>query len=54
MAESTKKNDIDAYTQFEQWLGEQPCWLQDAAYRIYHGQPIDQEQIEVYRLRKKM
>lgn len=48
MAESTKKTSMDAYTQFEQWLGEQPYWLQDAAYRIYHGQPIDQEQIEAY------
>lgn len=48
MAESIKKINIDAYTQFEQWLSEQPFWLQDAAYRIYHGQLIGQEQIEDY------
>ena len=48
MAEILTTDIIDAYAQFENWLCEQPCWLQDAAYRIYHGQPIDQEQIEAY------
>ena len=38
----------DAYSQFEAWLGEQPYWLQDAAWRIYHGQEIDDKQISIY------
>lgn len=48
MSESASKNNIDAYAQFEKWLGDQPYWLQDATYRIYHGQPIEQEQIIEY------
>lgn len=48
MAESITTNGIDAYAQFEKWLDEQPYWLQDAAYRIYHGQPIDEDQIADY------
>ena len=48
MAESTINNKIDAYAQFEKWLSEQPYWLQDAAYRIYHNMPIDDMQISKY------
>lgn len=48
MAERMNKTDIDAYAQFENWLCEQPYWLQDATYRIYHGLPIEQEQIIEY------
>ena len=44
MAERMNKTGVDAYAQFEKWLGEQPYWLQDAAYRIYHGLPIEQDQ----------
>ena len=39
---------MDAYAQFEKWLGSQPFWLQDAAFCIYHGLPIDDKQIQVY------
>ena len=48
MAEDTNKNSINAYAQFEKWLSEQPYWLQDATYRIYHGLAIDEEQISLY------
>lgn len=48
MAENTSTNTIDAYTQFENWLGEQPCWIQDATYRIYHGLEVDDVQIAKY------
>ena len=48
MAESIRNNNIDAYTQFEKWLEEQPYWLQDAVYRIYHGLSIDDTQISKY------
>ena len=41
-------NEIEAYSQFEKWLNEQPYWLQDATYRIYHSQPIEQQQIIDY------
>ncbi len=46
MAENT--NTVDSYTQFERWLGEQPYWLQDATYRIYHGLEVDDAQISIY------
>lgn len=48
MADSIRNTRIDAYTQFKKWLSEQPYWLQDAAYRIYHGLPIDDKQIQAY------
>ncbi len=48
MVESINNNSINAYTQFEKWLSEQPYWLQDATYRIYHGLAIDEEQISLY------
>ena len=48
MAESMRNNRIDAYNQFKKWLDEQPFWLQDAAYRIYHGLPIEDKQILEY------
>ena len=48
MAERMNKTGVDAYAQFEKWLGEQPYWLQDATYRIYHGLPIEQDQIIEY------
>lgn len=38
----------EAYVQFGNWLTEQPYWLQDAAWRIYTGKPIDDEQIKRY------
>ena len=41
MAENVRTTTVDAYTQFEKWLSEQPYWLQDATYRIYHGLEID-------------
>ena len=37
MAEIENKAYAEAYAQFESWLGAQPYWLQDAAWRIYHG-----------------
>ena len=48
MAASMSKTRADAYTQFRKWLGEQPYWLQDAAYRIYRGQKIEDKQIQTY------
>ncbi len=48
MTESIAQNNIDAYAEFEKWLGEQPYWLQDATYRIYHGFAIDEAQISSY------
>ncbi len=48
MAENIKRRSIDAYSQFEDWLSDQPFWLQDAAYRIYHGLEIGEEQISSY------
>ncbi len=38
----------EAYTQFGEWLKKQPWWIQDAAWRIYHGQTIDEKQIDQY------
>lgn len=43
-----KKIDKDPYIQFEEWLEEQPYWLQDACFRIYNGLSIDDQQIEKY------
>lgn len=37
-----------AYTQFGKWLKAQPCWLQDAVWRIYNGKQIDDDTIETY------
>ena len=48
MAASMSKTRADAYAQFRKWLGEQPYWLQDAAYRIYRGQKIEDKQIQTY------
>ena len=48
MAERLSNTRTDAYAQFRKWLGLQPCWLQDATYRIYHGLSIDTKQIETY------
>lgn len=48
MADNIKERSIDAYSQFENWLSDQPFWLQDAAYRIYHGLEIGEEQISSY------
>lgn len=48
MTENMSKTRADAYAQFGKWLGEQPHWLQDAAYRIYHDQKIEDKQIEAY------
>ena len=45
---SVSKTRADAYAHFRKWLGEQPHWLQDASYRIYHGQAIDDRQIQIY------
>ena len=36
------------YHQFEEWINKQPYWLQDAAWRIYHGEEIGEEQIACY------
>ena len=48
MAENIKTTIVDAYTQFEEWLSEQPYWLQDATYRIYHDLEIDDAVISFY------
>lgn len=48
MAENIRTTTVDAYTQFEKWLSEQPYWLQDATYRIYHGLEIDDTVISLY------
>lgn len=48
MTESTTQVNRDAYAQFEEWLSEQPYWLQDAVWHIYHGHPIDESKISVY------
>lgn len=38
----------NAYAQFNTWLKMQPCWLQDAAWRIYSGKRIDDDTIRSY------
>ena len=38
----------EAYIQFGKWLNDQPFWLQDAAWRMYTGEKIDDEQIKIY------
>lgn len=48
MAEIENKAYAEAYAQFESWLGVQPYWLQDAAWRIYHGLKIEDTQIAAY------
>lgn len=48
MAKIINDPSIDAYSQFENWLTDQPFWLQDATYRIYHGLEIGEEQISSY------
>ena len=48
MAENKDTTNTEAYAQFEEWLRVQPSWLQDAAWRIYHGLKIDDDQISIY------
>ena len=48
MADRLSDTRMEAYSQFKNWLDVQPCWLQDATYRIYHGLPIDDKQIQAY------
>ena len=48
MAENIRSTPGDAYTQFEKWLSEQPYWIQDATYRIYHGIEIGDAVISLY------
>ena len=48
MAEDIKTTPGDVYTQFEKWLSEQPYWIQDATYRIYHGLDIGDAEISLY------
>ena len=38
----------EAYIQFQNWLTEQPLWLQDAVWKIYNDKKIDDEQIKLY------
>ncbi len=45
---SVETTTSEAYVQFENWLTEQPFWLQDATWRIYTGKKIDDEQIKIY------
>lgn len=40
--------EINAYIQFGEWLKKQPCWLQDATWRIYNNQKIDDQQVSAY------
>lgn len=47
MTMTSDKKD-NAYEQFNQWLVKQPFWLQDATYRIYNGQVINEKQIDDY------
>lgn len=39
---------MNPYEQFGQWLEKQPYWVQDAAWRLYHKQPIDETQVNQY------
>ena len=48
MTANMSKTRAEAYAQFRKWLGEQPHWLQDTAYRIYHGKDINDRQIQTY------
>lgn len=49
MKEDTNNSKVEnPYNQFEQWLQNQPCWLQDATWRLYNKQPIDDSQINKY------
>lgn len=45
-----KENDTskNPYVQFSQWLLKQPYWLQDATWRLYNNQPIDENRIASY------
>ncbi|HRV73402.1 MAG TPA: AAA family ATPase [Eubacteriales bacterium] len=45
---SSVETTSEAYVQFENWLNEQPFWLQDATWRMYNGKKIDDEQIKIY------
>ena len=40
--------ETNAYIQFGEWLKKQPCWLQDATWRIYNNQKVDDLQISAY------
>ena len=48
MTKKISDGNIDAYEQFGNWLIKQPFWLQDATYRIYTGNVIDEKQIDRY------
>lgn len=48
MAYNDNRLKEDAYTQFGHWVAQQPYWLQDATYRIYHGIKIADAQISTY------
>lgn len=39
---------MNAYQHFSNWLKAQPIWLQDAAWKIYHNQPIGLTNIKQY------
>lgn len=38
----------EAYRQFGEWLQRQPFWIQDAAWRLYNKQEIDEKKIDEY------
>ena len=38
----------EAYCQFGEWLQRQPFWIQDAAWRLYNKQEIDEKKIDEY------
>lgn len=38
----------EAYRQFGEWLQKQPFWIQDATWRLYNNQRIDEKTIDEY------
>lgn len=36
------------YSQFGEWLKKQPFWIQDAAWRLYNKEEIDDKKIDEY------
>ena len=38
----------EVYSQFGEWLKKQPFWIQDAAWRLYNKEEIDDKKIDEY------
>ena len=38
----------EVYSQFGEWLKKQPFWIQDASWRLYNKEEIDDKKIDEY------